>query len=152
MTKATRISLDEAFEKLEFVRDRTPESTPEDLEGAFATLSPYRDGAVFIGHYAGNSEWERHPQGDEIVMVVEGETTLFVLSDGKESSNVLRKGEMFVVPTNTWAPVTQSSQSSSRVANGSKPLPTTVSVASWVHSSRPGFTDSITGGGSTVEV
>ncbi len=102
MTKATRIPLGEAFDNLEFVGDRTPASTPETLEGAFATLSEYRDGGVFIGHYAGSSDWERHSRGDEIVMVIEGETTLFLLSDGKETANRLAQGELFVVPADTW--------------------------------------------------
>jgi len=72
------------------------------LRGAFAMLSEYRDGAVFIGHYAGNSKWERHSNGDEIVFVVEGETTLILLVKDKEIPNTLGQGELLVVPKNTW--------------------------------------------------
>jgi mannose-6-phosphate isomerase-like protein (cupin superfamily) len=102
MAKATPISLDDAFATLVFLGDRTPETTPEEKGGAFAALSDYRDGAVFIAHYAGDSEWERHPRGDEIVLVVEGETTLFLWIDGEQVSSKLRRGQLFVVPRNAW--------------------------------------------------
>ena len=102
MPKATPISFEAAFEQLSFLANRTPETSDEESDGAFAMLSEYRDGGVFIGHYAGNSAWERHSNGDEIVFVVEGETTLILLVDSKEVSNTLRQGELLVVPENTW--------------------------------------------------
>ena len=102
MTKATSISIKAAFTQLKFLSNRTPQSTVEETRDAFATLSEYRDGGVFIGHYAGDSEWERHSNGDEIVLVVEGETTLILLSDGNEVANVLGEGEFLVVPKNMW--------------------------------------------------
>jgi len=102
MPKATAISIDAAFSQLKFLGDRTPETTEEEAEDAFAMLSEYRDGGVFIGHYAGDSEWERHANGDEIVFVIEGETTLILLVDSSEVSNTLRQGELLVVPGNTW--------------------------------------------------
>jgi len=100
MSKATAINLDSAYARLAFLRDRTPE-TPS-LGTAAAVLSEYRDGAIFITHYAGHSEWERHPNGDEVVLVVDGETTLFLFRAGEEVPNVLRRGELLVVPRNTW--------------------------------------------------
>ena len=102
MPKATPISIEAAFERLRFLANRTPETSDEEAEGAFAMLSGYRDGAVFIGHYAGNSKWERHSNGDEIVFVVEGETTLILLVGGKEIPNTLGQDELLVVPKNTW--------------------------------------------------
>ncbi len=102
MPKATPISIEAAFERLKFLANRTPETSDEEADGAFAMLSEYRDGGIFIGHYAGNSEWERHSNGDEIVFVVEGETTLILLVDNKEVSNRLGQGELLVVPENTW--------------------------------------------------
>jgi quercetin dioxygenase-like cupin family protein len=102
MPKSTPISITAAFSRLAFLANRTPETSDEEAEGAFAALSEYRDGGVFIGHYAGNSEWERHSNGDEIVFVVEGETTLILLVEGKEIPNTLGQGELLVVPKNTW--------------------------------------------------
>jgi hypothetical protein len=41
---------------------------------------------VFVGHWAGASEWERHPAGDEIVMVLDGQTTIHVLVGDDEAA------------------------------------------------------------------
>ncbi|GJM17687.1 MAG: hypothetical protein DHS20C13_30140 [Thermodesulfobacteriota bacterium] len=102
MSKSKVITFSDEFEKLNFFSQRTPESTDEELEGAFAELAPFRDGAIFIGNYAGNSEWERHSQGDEIVYVLEGETKLALLTENGESFNLLKAGQFLVVPKNTW--------------------------------------------------
>ena len=102
MEKATPISLKKALDKVNFIGDRTPETSSEEAMKAFTELSEYRDGAIYFGHYAGNSEWERHPNGDEIVMVVEGETNLILLKDGIEAENTLAKGELLIVPKNIW--------------------------------------------------
>ena len=102
MSKAKPISLDKEFVKLSFLSNRTPHTSDKESERAFAALSEYRDGAVFIGHYAGNSQWERHSQGDEFVYVVEGQTTLFLLSEGKQIPNTLSERQLFIVPQNTW--------------------------------------------------
>ena len=102
MPKATPISITAAFSRVSFLADRTPETSDEEAEGAFTKLSEYRDGGIFIGHYAGNSQWERHSNGDEIVFVIEGETTLILLVKDSEIPNTLGQGELLVVPKNTW--------------------------------------------------
>lgn len=85
-----------------FLSDRAPDTTPEESADAFAQLSEYRDGGVYIGHWAGKSECERHPVGDEIVMVLEGETTIFFRTDDGELASQLRAGDLLVVPQGTW--------------------------------------------------
>ena len=93
------VSLDEAFVSVSFLPNRSPETESEDH---FATLSGYRDGGIFIANYAGMSEWERHPAGDELVMVLEGSTTLVLLVDGEEVPNVLQPRQFLVVPQGLW--------------------------------------------------
>ncbi len=100
MSKAVPHRLEDAFQTLRFAKGRTPQST--DLADAFCQLAEYRDGAVFLARWAGESEWERHPRGDEIVMVVDGEATLFLLLEGEEVPHVLGAGQLIVVPQNTW--------------------------------------------------
>ncbi|MET0148439.1 MAG: cupin domain-containing protein [Acidimicrobiales bacterium] len=92
-------SIDEAFAGVNFLAERTPESQDEEFS---ARVAPYRDGGVFVSHYAGSSEWERHPVGDEIVVVVEGATTMFLLIDGEEVAQAMGPGELVVVPQDTW--------------------------------------------------
>ncbi|MGH9134441.1 MAG: cupin domain-containing protein [Ilumatobacteraceae bacterium] len=96
------ISVNDALETLSFLRARTPTTTAEESRDAFRLLSTYGEGGVFVGHWAGNSEWERHTAGDEIVMVVEGETTIYFLTTHDEPSATLRAGEFVIVPEGTW--------------------------------------------------
>ncbi len=103
MPKGTRISIHEQIAKLDFLSNRTPEMADSGgASRAFAELSEYRNGAIYVGHYSGNSEWERHPNGDEIVLVLEGETTIILLQNGKEESSYLGANELYVGPCNTW--------------------------------------------------
>ena len=94
------VSLEAALSRVRFFPDRQPDST--DAEDAFARLAAYRDGEIYIGRYGGNSEWERHPAGDELVMVLDGETTLFVLENGEETAHRLTARGLFIVPQGLW--------------------------------------------------
>jgi len=101
-TRPHPISMDTAIAALTFLADRTPTTTAEESSGAFTRLSDYRDGGIFVGHWAGKSEWERHSAGDEIVLVVDGGTTItFLARDGEQSSR-LGAGDVVVVPQGTW--------------------------------------------------
>ena len=102
MSKATRISIKEEFAKLSCLSNRSPESTDEEMRDSVSKLSEYRDGGIFITYYDGNTEWEKHPIGDEIVFVIEGQTTLILLEEGEETPYELHEGEFFVVPQNVW--------------------------------------------------
>lgn len=102
MAKSVAISINDEFSKVKFLSDRTSSTTDEQSKDAFAMLSEYRDGGIFITHYAGFSEWERHPQGDEFVQIVEGETCLVLLSNDGEQRNILSQGQLLVVPKGAW--------------------------------------------------
>lgn len=96
------ISINEAITQLTFLPDRTPAGVDDDAADAFKRLSAYRDGAVFFGHWAGHSEWERHNAGDEIASVVDGTTTIVFLDGETEHAATLHAGELVVVPSGTW--------------------------------------------------
>ena len=102
MPKAQAVSIQEHLNQLTFLRGRTPHTTDDEAAGAFAMLSDFQNGGVYVGHYQGDSEWERHCHGDELVMVIEGETTLFILQDGQQTPNLLRSGELIIVPQGLW--------------------------------------------------
>ena len=101
----TPISLADRFAALDLLPDRTPH--PEDRLAAAAelrwvdTLADYRDGGIFIVHYAGESAWERHP-ADEIVMVIAGETTMTLIIDGTAREFSMSSMQLIVVPAQTW--------------------------------------------------
>ncbi|HVH73776.1 MAG TPA: cupin domain-containing protein [Stellaceae bacterium] len=98
----TILDLNMEFAKLKMLRGRTPETPAAEREGAFARLAPYRDGAVFTAKFAGEGAWERHPQGDEIVQIVDGATILHVVTDDGRQSFELKAGMLAIVPQNTW--------------------------------------------------
>jgi mannose-6-phosphate isomerase-like protein (cupin superfamily) len=98
----TILDLNAEFAKLKMLRGRTPETTQEERQGAFARLAPYRDGAIFTAKFAGDGAWERHPNGDEIVQIVDGTTTLHIMTEAGPQSLSLKAGMVAIVPQNTW--------------------------------------------------
>lgn len=96
------IDLKVEFAKLTMLKGRTPTSSEAECEGAFARLAPYRDGAIFSAKFAGTSAWERHPQGDEIVQIVDGATTLHLMTAEGRQSLALSAGMIAIVPQDTW--------------------------------------------------
>lgn len=90
--------------KLAMLKGRTPQMTEVERKGtrAFATLTPFRDGNIFSAKFSGDGAWERHPNGDELVQIVEGATTLHVMTDDGPQSYALKAGMLAIVPQNTW--------------------------------------------------
>jgi mannose-6-phosphate isomerase-like protein (cupin superfamily) len=96
------LDLKAEFAKLTMLRNRTPTSPEAERKGASARVATYRDGAIFTAKFAGLSAWERHPQGDEIVQIVDGATTLHVMTSQGRESVALTAGMLAVVPQNMW--------------------------------------------------
>lgn len=101
MSKGIPIDVRAAFEKLTFFGARTPESHGSAPESFAARLADCRNGGVFVAHWAGLGEWERHP-ADEVVLVLEGRARAFLVEDGEEREHVLAEGQLIVIPENTW--------------------------------------------------
>jgi mannose-6-phosphate isomerase-like protein (cupin superfamily) len=96
-------SLTQALSGLKHLPGRTPDMAfGEEASEAFAEVAPYRDGAVYVSYYSGSSEWERHPQGDELVMVLGGETTIVLLMDTVEERFSLTENDLIIVPKGVW--------------------------------------------------
>ena len=96
------IDLAAAFDALTFLPNRSP-VMPDDTGSDWAAIAaPYRDGGVFVAHYAGESAWERHSVGDEVVMVVEGKTTMTMFIDGEDHHHTMGPLQMVIVPQGTW--------------------------------------------------
>lgn len=74
----------------------------QDASEAFAEVAPYRDGAACVSYYPGSSEWERRPNGDEVVMVLDGTTTVALLRNAGEERFFLAEHELVVVPAGVW--------------------------------------------------
>ena len=98
----TIMDLNAEFAKLTMLRGRTPETPAAERENAFARLAPYRDSAINVAKFSGEGPWERHPNGDEIVQIVEGSTTLHIMTADGPQSFALKAGMVAIVPQNTW--------------------------------------------------
>ena len=100
----TILDLKTELAKLTMLRGRTPQTTETARKGsgAFATLAPFRDGNIFSAKFAGDGAWERHPNGDELVQIVDGSATLYIMAEDGPKSFALSAGMMVIVPQGTW--------------------------------------------------
>jgi mannose-6-phosphate isomerase-like protein (cupin superfamily) len=77
-------------------------------ERANEPLGKFNDCAIGIGRFIpGSSPWEKHTNGDELLLVTDGEVEIEVLEDSGESwRETLEKGSLFVVPKGKWHQLT----------------------------------------------
>src|SRR5262245_36035482 len=87
---------------LPMLKERNGHPTDAESLKSFATLAAYRDGGIFATHFRGSSGWERHPQGDEGVQILEGATRFDILVDEVLQSLELSGVILVVVPEGCW--------------------------------------------------
>ena len=69
----------------------------------FQELARFNQGHVGVFWCtAGTSPWERHPDDDELLHVLEGEVEIIVMSDDGPTPTLVRAGSCFVVPRGLW--------------------------------------------------
>ncbi len=100
MVKAVDIEAELAG--LPVLRNRGPETTADEAAAAFTTLAAFREGGVFAGSFEGESPWERHTKGDELVQILAGETKLTILTDNGPQVLAMKAGMLTVVPQGCW--------------------------------------------------
>jgi mannose-6-phosphate isomerase-like protein (cupin superfamily) len=90
--------------KLRLMRGRRPETTEAERQqsGGFATLAPFRDGNIYSARFSGDGAWERHPNGDELVQIVDGTATMHIMAEDGAQSYTVSAGMMIIVPQGTW--------------------------------------------------
>jgi mannose-6-phosphate isomerase-like protein (cupin superfamily) len=76
--------------------------TPAFASTPFTKLASFNHGGVFLGRFIGQTPWERHRQGDELVQVLDGEVDLTVMTARRPVHVTLRTGGIFVVPSGLW--------------------------------------------------
>jgi quercetin dioxygenase-like cupin family protein len=57
---------------------------------------------VGVGRFSVQTPWERHPDDDELLHILEGEVQLTVLNDDGPIEATVRAGSIFVVPRALW--------------------------------------------------
>ena len=98
------LDLKATLAKMPMMQGRRPESTEAERKatGAFVTLTPYRDGNIYSAKFSGRAAWERHPNGDELVQIVDGATSVDIIVDGKMETHQLTAGMTVVMPQGAW--------------------------------------------------
>lgn len=87
---------------LPVLRERGVDTPADQVRAAFATLVPFGDGSIFAGRFSGDTPWERHRKGDELVQILDGAATLTIMTDEGPRSFALRAGMLIVVPQGHW--------------------------------------------------
>lgn len=82
----------------------TIDDTTTEAEADAATRSVARLGPCTLGmmRYAGLTPWERHPDGDELLHVLEGAVDITVLTDDGPRQVSVEAGSVFVCPQGLW--------------------------------------------------
>ena len=58
--------------------------------------------SIMVTKFSGLAPWERHPDGDELIVVLEGGGDITVLTDDGPVVSELRPGRLFVCPKGLW--------------------------------------------------
>jgi mannose-6-phosphate isomerase-like protein (cupin superfamily) len=99
----TVIDLSSELAKLKMLRGRTPQTTRAERQDSSRNIGPYRDGAIFTSSFSGEGAWERHRNGEEIVYIIDGDTTVHLIPEGGDPETLeLRAGMMAIVPQAAW--------------------------------------------------
>ena len=87
---------------LQVLHGRSGATSKAETNAAFAVLAPFGNGSIFAGSFSGESPWERHRNGDELVQVLDGATTLTIMTGDGPQSFAMSAGMLIVVPQGHW--------------------------------------------------
>src|SRR5271155_410110 len=80
----------------------TEATTGEDAEAATRNVAKIGNLTLGVMSYTGQTPWQRHPDGDELLLVLDGELEVTALTDDGPVKRKLRAGEAFVCPQGLW--------------------------------------------------
>ena len=84
--------------------EATLQSTPQWSQGgaSFWMLDPFNGGQAWIGQYQGESPWEMHPDGEELVVVLDGAVDFVLEAEGGFKTVAVAAGDVLVIPRGVW--------------------------------------------------
>lgn len=80
----------------------TPDISAEDAMKCMRVLGTFHGCLLGLVHFSGQTGWERHTGGDEMLFILEGETELTRLTAEGEVRVTARKGEVVQIPAGVW--------------------------------------------------
>lgn len=80
----------------------TADTTGEDADAAVRNVAKIGNLTLGVMSYTGQTPWERHPDGDELLLALDGEVEVTTLTDDGPVTRKVRVGEAFVCPQGLW--------------------------------------------------
>ncbi|MEL6493529.1 MAG: cupin domain-containing protein [Cyanobacteria bacterium J06623_7] len=91
-----------AIERLKLIDLNQPEQIDSTNMGeSFIDLGNFDGGSVSLIKYAGETPWERHVDGDEFFLLLDGELQVTLLEE-TATEFLLTKGDTCIIPRNVW--------------------------------------------------
>lgn len=80
----------------------SPATTEEEADAATRSITALGPCTLGVMRYSGLTPWERHPDGDELLHVLEGAVDVTILTDDGSREVSLNAGSVFVCPKGLW--------------------------------------------------
>jgi mannose-6-phosphate isomerase-like protein (cupin superfamily) len=80
----------------------TSETTYEEFTEAGPTLTRFDKGKVSLGRFATPIPWENHPEGDELLYILDGKIDVILLRGVRPVRVPVKAGSNFLVPKGVW--------------------------------------------------
>jgi quercetin dioxygenase-like cupin family protein len=80
----------------------TSSTSGEEADGAVRTITALDQCTLGVMRYSGLTPWERHPDGDELLHVLEGEVDVTVQTEDGPARVSVAAGSLFVCPRGLW--------------------------------------------------
>jgi quercetin dioxygenase-like cupin family protein len=104
----------------------TRETTEAEANDAVREIGRLEDRFLGVMRFSGTTPWERHPDGDELLHVLDGEVDVTLLTDDGPVDVAVPAGSLFVCPRGLWHRQTPRTAATVFFAT-----PTATSEASW---------------------
>lgn len=95
-------SIEAALAGRPVLKGRTPHTSAAEMAPVFATLQITGATGIFAGSFEGESAWERHRNGDELVQILAGRATVSILTDQGRQELDMKAGMVTIVPQGCW--------------------------------------------------
>ena len=80
----------------------TEATTAAEASAAFPCLAPFNQSGIFAGRFSGETPWECHPTGDELLYVIDGAVEVTILGATDAEVSTARAGQVVIVPKGLW--------------------------------------------------
>ena len=80
----------------------TDATTAAEASAAFPCLAAFNQGGIFAGRFSGETPWECHPTGDELLYVIDGAVEVTILGPAGAEVSTAKAGQVLIVPKGLW--------------------------------------------------